>query len=53
MTSIKYPLCQVPSGYWKDQPYGAGLNTIQTYIPWNFHETVPGVFDFEGDKDLE
>jgi len=55
MTSIKYPLCQlqVPSRYWKDQLYGVGLNTIQTYIPWNFHETVPSVFDFEGDKNLE
>ena len=46
----------MPSAYWKDRlerMYGAGLNTIQTYVPWNFHETVPGVFDFEGDKDLE
>lgn len=33
--------------------YDAGLNAIQTYVPWNFHETVPGVYDFTGDKDLE
>lgn len=30
----------------------AGLNTIATYVPWNFHETTEGVFDFEGDKNL-
>lgn len=30
----------------------AGLNTISTYVPWNFHEMEEGVVDFEGDKDL-
>ncbi len=30
----------------------AGLNTIATYVPWNFHEIAEGVADFEGDKDL-
>ena len=30
----------------------AGLNAVQTYVPWNFHETVPGQFNFTGDKDL-
>jgi beta-galactosidase len=29
-----------------------GLNTIQTYIMWNFHETYQSQFDFTGDKDL-
>uniref|UniRef100_A0A7M6DLT0 Beta-galactosidase n=1 Tax=Clytia hemisphaerica TaxID=252671 RepID=A0A7M6DLT0_9CNID len=29
-----------------------GLNTIQTYIAWNYHETVPGRYFFEGQKDL-
>lgn len=23
------------------------------YVPWNFHEPVQGVYDFEGDQDLE
>ena len=23
-----------------------GLNTIQTYVPWNFHSQAPGDFDF-------
>ena len=26
---------------------------LQTYIPWNFHEPTPGVFDFEGQHDAE
>lgn len=25
-----------------------GLNTIQTYVPWNAHEPQKGVFNFEG-----
>lgn len=31
-----------------DAAVEAGLTTISTYIPWAFHETVEGVFDFEG-----
>jgi hypothetical protein len=26
----------------------AGFNTIQTYVPWNVHESVRGRIDFEG-----
>lgn len=26
----------------------AGLTTVSTYIPWAFHESEEGVFDFEG-----
>lgn len=29
-----------------------GFNTVETYVPWNFHETVEGEFDFEGNKDI-
>jgi beta-galactosidase len=28
-----------------------GLETIETYIPWEFHELEPGVFDFTGASD--
>ncbi|XP_068942233.1 beta-galactosidase isoform X2 [Petaurus breviceps papuanus] len=31
----------------------AGLNAIQTYVPWNFHEPLPGLYQFSGDQDLE
>lgn len=30
----------------------AGLNTISTYVPWNFHELREGQADFTGDRDL-
>ncbi|XP_056312467.1 beta-galactosidase [Danio aesculapii] len=47
---------RIPRVYWKDRllkMYMAGLNAIQTYVPWNFHEPVPGQYDFSGDRDLE
>ncbi|TCC55347.1 beta-galactosidase [Kribbella pittospori] len=30
-----------------------GLNTIETYVPWNAHSPRPGVFDTTGILDLE
>ena len=29
-----------------------GFNTVETYIPWNIHETKEGKFDFSGIKDI-
>jgi len=29
-----------------------GANTVETYVPWNFHAPAPGVFDFTGGADL-
>ncbi|MGW1007399.1 glycoside hydrolase family 35 protein [Streptomyces sp. NPDC002520] len=29
-----------------------GLNTLETYVAWNFHERTPGEFDFEGWRDI-
>ena len=46
---------RVPSYYWKDRlskMYYSGLNAVQTYVPWNFHEPYPGVYNFDGDHDL-
>ncbi|XP_012685169.2 beta-galactosidase [Clupea harengus] len=46
---------RIPRVYWKDRllkMYMAGLNAIQTYIPWNFHELDPGHYDFSGDRDV-
>nr|XP_028605955.1 beta-galactosidase isoform X2 [Podarcis muralis] len=47
---------RVPRYYWKDRLLKmkmAGLDAIQTYVPWNFHEVEPGVYNFAGDRDLE
>lgn len=30
-----------------------GLNTVETYVPWNFHERRPGEYDFTGMADVE
>ncbi|NXY91160.1 BGAL galactosidase, partial [Alcedo cyanopectus] len=52
--SIHYS--RVPRYYWKDRLVKmrmAGLDAIQTYVPWNYHEPHPGMYDFSGDKDLE
>ncbi|KAI4905122.1 hypothetical protein NFI96_021417 [Prochilodus magdalenae] len=52
--SIHYS--RVPRSYWRDRlnkMYMSGLNAIQVYIPWNFHEQVQGVYEFEGERDVE
>ncbi|KAA0715931.1 Beta-galactosidase [Triplophysa tibetana] len=52
--SIHYS--RIPRDYWKDRllkMYMTGLNAIQVYVPWNFHETIQGTFNFVGDRDLE
>lgn len=41
--------------YWEDRLLRAkslGLNTIQTYVPWNLHEPRPGKLVFEGIADI-
>ncbi|MEU3660256.1 glycoside hydrolase family 35 protein [Streptomyces sp. NPDC032940] len=30
-----------------------GLNTVDTYVPWNFHEPRPGRYRFTGGHDVE
>lgn len=47
---------RVPPDYWEDRlrKYAAcGLNTVETYVPWNLHEPTPGHFDFSGPLDLQ
>uniref|UniRef100_A0A7M4EQ12 Beta-galactosidase n=1 Tax=Crocodylus porosus TaxID=8502 RepID=A0A7M4EQ12_CROPO len=52
--SIHY--ARVPRYYWKDRLLKmkmAGLDAIQTYVPWNYHESEPGLYNFSGDRDVE
>ncbi len=47
---------RVHPGLWDDRLDKAaafGLNTIETYVPWNLHEPHPGEFRFSGGIDLE
>ncbi len=40
---------RVPVEYWRHRLKmikALGLNTVATYVFWNFHETAPGVWDF-------
>jgi beta-galactosidase len=47
---------RIPREYWRHRLRMAramGLNTIATYVFWNYHEVRPGVFDFHtGNRDL-
>lgn len=46
---------RIPQEYWRDRLRMAramGLNTIATYIFWNFHEPEPGKFNFTGNGDV-
>ncbi|VEN61727.1 unnamed protein product [Callosobruchus maculatus] len=48
---------RVPSQYWRDRlkkVRAAGLNTVETYVPWNLHEPEPGKYDFgDGGTDYQ
>lgn len=48
---------RVPQEYWRDRlrkMRAAGLNTVETYVPWNLHEPEPGHFDFgQGGTDFQ
>ncbi len=46
---------RTPAGEWKDRLLKAkrsGLNCIDTYVAWNFHELAEGKWDFTGNRDL-
>lgn len=50
---MHYP--RIPHEYWRDRIQRAkamGINTISTYVFWNYHERQPGEFDFSGQADL-
>ncbi|XP_044259368.1 beta-galactosidase-1-like protein 2 [Tribolium madens] len=48
---------RVPRQYWRDRlrkMRAAGLNTVETYIPWNLHEPNDNFYDFgTGGTDME
>jgi beta-galactosidase len=48
---------RVPKAYWRHRLQmlkAMGLNTVATYVFWNYHNTAPGVWDFEsGNRDIK
>ncbi|MFG3340206.1 beta-galactosidase [Glycomyces sp. NPDC048151] len=46
---------RLPREVWESrlaQVRATGYRAIDVYLPWNFHETAPGVWDFEGRRDV-
>jgi len=46
---------RVPHEYWRHRlrlARAMGLNTVSTYVFWNFHEPRPGSYDFKGRGDV-
>ncbi len=47
---------RVPKAYWRQRLQmikAMGLNTVCTYVFWNYHETAPGVWNFKtGNRNL-
>jgi len=44
---------RIPKAYWRQRlrmMKAMGLNTVATYVFWNYHETSPGVWDFKSDS---
>ncbi|HVZ96977.1 MAG TPA: beta-galactosidase family protein [Chitinophagaceae bacterium] len=44
---------RVPKAYWRhrlEMMKAMGLNTVATYVFWNYQETAPGVWDFKSDN---
>lgn len=42
--------------YWEDRLSklkAMGCNTVETYVPWNFHEPAEGEYQFTGRQDLK
>ena len=46
---------RLPPEQWQDrlkQVRESGYHAVDVYIPWNFHETRPGTYDFSGRRDV-
>ena len=56
ITSGSIHYFRAPRSSWEDILLKAklgGMNTIQTYIAWNFHEREEGKFTFDGNADID
>ncbi|MFI7461342.1 beta-galactosidase [Nonomuraea sp. NPDC049646] len=47
---------RVPREQWRDRIAAVarlGYHALDVYVPWNFHETEPDIWDFSGQRDIE
>ena len=47
---------RIPQERWEQRMKllkAAGYNAIDVYFPWNYHETAPGKWNFEENRDVE
>ena len=54
LVSGEMHFARIPREYWRDRLQMAkamGLNTIATYVFWNYHEPEKGTFNFSGNAD--
>ena len=54
LTASLFPF-RVPRNQWTSRMEAVkrlGYDAIDVYFPWNHHETAPGVWDFDGQKDV-
>jgi amino acid transporter len=45
---------RIPAAQWRDSMLamrGLGANTLDLYVPWNWHELADGAYDFDGRTD--
>lgn len=46
---------RLPRSQWRarlEQVRASGYTSVDVYLPWNFHETGPGTWDFTGERDV-
>lgn len=46
---------RLPKERWREtllKMRDCGINTVSTYVFWNYHEEIRGMFDFSGNKDI-
>lgn len=55
LISGEFHYARFSAQYWAEEFQkikAGGINTVASYVFWNFHETRPGSFDWRGEKDL-
>ncbi len=55
VVSGEFHYARFPEMYWDEELCkikAGGVNTVAAYLFWNYHEETPGVFDWQGQKNV-